>query len=86
IIYTILFIDAIILPIGTGNVYTAVTGRVLQAFGLEFFKKSVLTRLNKNHVPIYCFWINFFVSLVFLFKFPTWTALVNFLSSLVLFS
>ncbi|AEE87313.1 Amino acid transporter [Francisella cf. novicida Fx1] len=86
IIYTILFIDAIVAPLGTGNVYTAVTGRVLQAFGLEFFKKSVLTRLNKNHVPIYCIWINFFVGLVFLFQFPTWTALVNFLSSLVLFS
>ncbi|MDE4955351.1 APC family permease, partial [Francisella tularensis subsp. holarctica] len=54
IIYTILFIDAIIVPLGTGNVYTAVTGRFLQAFGLEFLKKSVLTMLNKNHVPIYC--------------------------------
>lgn len=86
IIYTILFIDAMVAPLGTGNVYTAVTGRVLQAFGLEFFKKSVLTKLNRNHVPIYCIWINFFVGLIFLFQFPTWTALVNFLSSLVLFS
>ena len=86
IIYTILFIDTMVAPLGTGNVYTAVTGRVLQAFGLEFFKKSVLTRLNKNHVPIFCIWINFFVGLIFLFQFPTWTVLVNFLSSLVLFS
>lgn len=85
-IYTVLFIDAMVAPLGTGNVYTAVTGRVLQAFGLEFFKKSALTRLNKNHVPVFCVWINFFVGLIFLFQFPTWTTLVNFLSSLVLFS
>lgn len=34
IIYTILFIDVIVAPLGTGNAYTAVSGRVLQAFGL----------------------------------------------------
>jgi len=85
-IYTVLFIDAIVAPLGTSNVYAAVSGRVLQAFGLEFFKKSLLTKLNKNSVPIFCIWINFFVGLVFLFQFPTWTQLVSFLSSLVLFS
>ncbi|MGQ4002615.1 APC family permease [Francisellaceae bacterium CB300] len=85
-IYTVLFIDAIVAPLGTSNVYAAVSGRVLQAFGLEFFKKSLLTKLNKNSVPIFCIWINFFVGLIFLFQFPTWTQLVSFLSSLVLFS
>ncbi|WP_150468180.1 APC family permease [Francisella sp. SYW-9] len=86
IIYTILFIDAVIAPLGTSNVFTAVTGRILQAFGLEFFKDSILTKLNKNNVPVFCIWINFFVGLIFLFQFPTWTTLVDFLSSLVLFS
>ena len=85
-IYTVLFIDAIVAPLGTSNVYAAVSGRVLQAFGLEFFKKSLLTKLNKNSVPVFCIWINFFVGLIFLFQFPTWTQLVSFLSSLVLFS
>jgi amino acid transporter len=85
-IYTVLFIDAIVAPLCTSNVYAAVSGRVLQAFGLEFFKKSLLTKLNKNSVPIFCIWINFFVGLIFLFQFPTWTQLVSFLSSVVLFS
>lgn len=85
-IYTVLFIDAIVAPLGTSNVYAAVTGRVLQAFGLEFLKKSILTKLNKHAVPVYCIWINFFIGLIFLLQFPTWTELVSFLSSLVLFS
>ncbi|KEI35699.1 amino acid transporter [Francisella sp. W12-1067] len=85
-VYTILFIDAMVAPLGTANVFTAVTGRILQAFGLEFFKESILTKLNKSSVPVFCIWINFFVGLIFLFQFPTWTQLVTFLSSLVLFS
>lgn len=45
-IYTVLFIDAIVAPLGTSNVYAAVTGRVLQAFGLEFLRHLYLQSLT----------------------------------------
>lgn len=85
-IYTILFVDAIIAPLGTANVYTAVCGRILLGFGREFFPKSFLVKLNKVNVPVVCLWLNMLLGACFLLPFPTWTELVNFLSSLVLIS
>jgi amino acid transporter len=85
-IYTILFIDAIVAPLGTANVYTTVTGKILFSIGREFFPYSWLTKINKNHAPYYALWINFFLGVCFLLPFPTWTQLVNFLSSLTLLS
>ena len=85
-IYLILFVDAVIAPMGTANVFTAVTGRILLGLGREFFPKSWLTKLNKAKVPALCLWLNLLIGICFLLPFPTWTELVNFLSSLVLLS
>lgn len=85
-IYIILFVDAVIAPLGTANVFTAVTGRILLGLGREFFPRSILTRLNKSNAPAICLWINMLLGICFLLPFPTWTELVNFLSSLVLLS
>lgn len=83
-LFTILFIDAIIAPLGTTNIYTAVTSRILYVVGKEVFPKSKLTKLNKNQVPIVALWINAVIGIIFLFPLPTWKELVNFLSSLVI--
>lgn len=82
-LFMILFIDAVISPLGTANVFTAVTARILQTVGLVFSWKK-LQKLNKNDVPIVALWINFFVALLFLVPTPTWAELVNFLSSLLM--
>mgnify|MGYP003396909627 CR=1 len=85
-IYVVLFLDAVVAPFGTANVYTTVTGKILLGFGKEFFPKSMITRLNKCSAPAVALWINFFLGALFLLPFPTWTQLVNFLSSLTLLS
>lgn len=85
-IYVVLFLDAVIAPFGTANVYTTVTGKILYGFGKEFFPKSIITRLNKCSSPAIALWINFVLGALFLLPFPTWSQLVNFLSSLTLLS
>lgn len=86
IIINILFIDAVIAPLGTANVYTAATSRVLYGLVKDFLPKSFLNKVNKFSAPVYCLWLNAIVGACFLMPFPTWQQLVDFLSSIVIFS
>ena len=86
IMYAVLFIDAIIAPLGTANVYTAITGRVLYGLATDFLPKSILTRLNSYSAPYVALWASALVGMCFLLPFPTWKDLVNFLSSVVVFA
>lgn len=85
-LFTILFIDAVVAPLGTTNVYIAGSARVLYGVGRGLFPKSKLVRLNNKNVPYVALWINAIVGILFLFPFPTWKELVNFLSSIVVFA
>jgi amino acid transporter len=86
ILFTVLFIDAISAPLGTANVFTAVTGRVLYGLGRDFFPNSFLTILNKYGAPQIALWISAIIGVGFLLPFPTWKELVDFLSSIMVFS
>lgn len=86
LIINVLFIDAVIAPLGTANVYTAVTARILYGLGKDFFPKSFLEKLNKFSAPTVCLWINALIGACFLMPLPTWQQLVDFLSSVVVFS
>lgn len=85
LIYVILFADAIVAPLGTANVYTAITGRTLYGLALDFMPKSFLVKLNKHNSPYICLWVSTTLGMCFLFPFPTWSELVDFLSSVVVF-
>ncbi len=86
ILFTILFMDAIIAPLGTTNVYVAVTSRILLGLGKDFLPNSWITKLNKNQSPEHCLWVNAFIAIIFLFPVPTWKELVSFLSSIAVFA
>lgn len=86
IMFTVLFIDAIIAPLGTANVYTAVTSRILLGLGKDFVPNSFLTKLNRFGSPAGCLWLNAIIGACFLLPFPTWAQLVSFLSSVVVFA
>lgn len=86
IIFIVLFIDAIMAPLGTANVYTAITSRILLSLARDFFPKSFFVKLNKNLSPAHCLWLNVVVGACFLLPFPTWQQLVDFLSSVVVFA
>lgn len=86
-IYVVLLINAIIAPMSTANVYTAVTARLLYAMTKIFYKKShLILHLNKNKVPIYCLWLNIALGVILLFVFPTWRAMMNFVSAITIFT
>jgi amino acid transporter len=85
-LFTILFIDAIIAPLGTTNVYIAVTARILYSLAKAIRPLSRLTHKNVNNSPVVALWVNGLIGVVFLFPFPTWKELVNFLSSIVVFA
>ncbi len=85
-IIAVLFVDAVIAPLGTANVYTAATSRILYGLAKDFFPDSALNKLNKFFSPANCLWFNAAVGAVFLLPFPTWQQLVDFLSSIVVFS
>jgi amino acid transporter len=86
IMYVVLFVDAIIAPLGTANVYTAITGRVLYGLATDFLPKSILTKLNSYSAPYVALWTSALVGMCFLLPFPSWKDLVNFLSSVVVFA
>jgi amino acid transporter len=52
----------------------------------DFFPKSSLVKINKFFSPANCLWLNAIVGVCFLLPFPTWQQLVDFLSSIVVFS
>ncbi|MBK2125716.1 APC family permease [Fangia hongkongensis] len=83
ILVKLLFIDAVVAPFGTGNVYAAVSARILNIIA-DKFSLRVLVRLNSHGTPANCVWFNFVIGLIFLLPFPSWTELVSFLSSLVM--
>jgi amino acid transporter len=86
VLFTLLFIDAVAAPFGTANVYTAITGRILLGLAQDFLPNTILTKLNKFSAPAICLWVNAILGACFLLPFPTWTQLVSFLSSIVVFA
>jgi amino acid transporter len=76
----------VIAPLGTANVYTATTSRILLGLVKDFFPQSFLNKLNKFSSPKNCLWVNAGIGACFLLPFPTWSQLVDFLSSIVVFS
>ncbi|MDI9358552.1 MAG: APC family permease [Phycisphaerales bacterium] len=84
--YVVLFIDAIVAPLGSANMYISGTSRILYNIGIDFKPHSWLTKLNKNNAPIYCLWLNALIGIIFLLPLPSWSTLVNLLSSLVIFT
>jgi amino acid transporter len=85
-LFVILLADAVIAPLGTTNVYIAVTSRILYSVGKEIWPNSALTKLNQHGSPVLALWLNAVIGIAFLFPFPTWRELMNFLSSVVVFA
>jgi len=78
---TLLFIDAVISPSGTGMTYTATTARML--YGMErngTLPKILGTVHPKWGVPRPAMWVNLAVSFLFLFFFRGWGALAAVIS------
>src|SRR5690348_2673651 len=70
---TLLFIDAVISPSGTGMTYTATTARMLYGMERNGTLPAILGRVHpKWGVPRPAMWVNLAVSFMFLFFFRGW--------------
>ncbi|OLZ11595.1 APC family permease [Sulfobacillus thermosulfidooxidans] len=78
----LIFADAIISPLGTGNVYMATTPRVLYALAQNRHVPKIFRKVDPlTGVPVSALTAGLIVGIIFLAPFPAWQALVAVASS-----
>ncbi|WP_029423153.1 APC family permease [Alicyclobacillus macrosporangiidus] len=81
---TLLLIDAVISPAGTGNIYLSGTGRVLYAWSNNRHFYSFFSKVDpKTGVPRAALWLSFILAIVWILpaQFDTWSKLVDAVTS-----
>jgi amino acid transporter len=78
---TILIIDAVISPAGTGLVYLGTSARISYALGEEETLPDQLTTVSKRGVPVYSILLAFVIGLLAFLPFPSWASLVGLVTS-----
>ncbi len=76
-----LYIDAAVSPLGAGFVFMTSTARVVYAMSQNGYLPKILTRTNKQALPIGALSLNFIVGIFLFLPFPGWQNMVNFLVS-----
>jgi amino acid transporter len=78
---TILFIDAVISPGGTGLIYTTATSRVSYGLARNGYFPEVFERTTKRRVPWFGLLTSFVVGCICFLPFPSWQSLVGLITS-----
>ncbi len=73
---TILLVDAVISPGGTGLIYLGTSARLSYALGEEEVISDKLTETNKRGVPVWSIVLAFVVGEIVFLPFPSWSSLV----------
>ena len=74
---TILLVDAVISPGGTGLIYLGTSARLSYALAEEEVITDKLTETNKRGVPIYSILLAFVIGELTFLPFPSWNSLVG---------
>ncbi|MDT4906882.1 MAG: hypothetical protein QOI69_123 [Pseudonocardiales bacterium] len=74
---TILLIDAVVSPGGTGLIYLGTSARLSYALGEEEVLPDRLTETNKRGVPMYSILLAFVIGEIVFLPFPSWQSLVG---------
>jgi len=82
----VLYVDAIISPLGTAFIYTTGSPRILMAAGEMGNAPSHMVRLNRHGVPWAGLVVSYIVGVVFFFPFPSWQKLVSAVSLITVLS
>ncbi len=77
----LLYLDAIISPVGTAYIYTASTARVNYAMSENGYMPHIMQKLNPHGSPMIAVMTNFCVGMIFFLPFPGWQTMVSFLVS-----
>jgi amino acid transporter len=78
---TILLVDAVVSPAGTGLVYVGTAARLSYALGEEEALPKGLTKVNKAGVPWYSILLAFAVGEIAFLPLPSWRSLVGLVTS-----
>jgi amino acid transporter len=74
---TVLYIDAVVSPAGTGLVYTATSSRLSYAMGHERALPRALAWISRRGVPLSSIILAFVVGEIAFLPFPSWQSLVG---------
>lgn len=81
ILLKLLYVNAVVSPLGAGLIYVTATARILYAMSKIGYVPKFLSRLNKQHFPIWAIAVNFGLGMLAFLPLPGWQAMVNFLVS-----
>lgn len=76
-----LIIDAVVSPSGTGWIYTGTSTRTLYAFATNGYLPEIFLKIGKTRIPTFSLIAALIIGFIFLLPFPSWYALVGFISS-----
>lgn len=83
---TVLYVDAVVSPAGTGLVYTTVTARITHAMSRNRNIPSDFERTSKEGAPWLGLVLAFIIGLIFFLPFPGWQKLVEFITAATVLS
>ena len=78
---TVLYIDAVVSPAGTGLIYTAAGSRVTYGLARNDYVHSVFGRLTRSRVPWAGVLLAFIAGCVCFLPFPSWQSLIGLITS-----
>lgn len=79
----LLYVNSIVSPLGAGLIYVTSTARIIYAMSRIGYVPKFLSRLNKQHFPVWAIAVNFLLGMLSFLPLPGWQAMVNFLVSAV---
>ncbi len=79
LICKLLYTNAVVSPLGAGLIYVTSTARILYAMSKMGFVPAFLSRLNRQHLPMWAIVVNFIFGMLSFLPLPGWQAMVNFL-------
>ncbi len=77
----LIYIDAVISPGGTGLLYVGTSSRLTFALARNRYIPAFFAALSARGVPVFAIAFSFIVGMIVFLPFPSWAALVGFISS-----
>jgi amino acid transporter len=78
---TLLVIDAVVSPAGTGLVYLGTSSRLSYGLGRNGYFPSIISKIDRRGVPIVSIIICFIIGMLVFLPFPSWSGLVGLVTS-----
>lgn len=82
----LLYVDAMVSPMGAGLIYVTSTSRIVYAMSKNNYLAKKLSSVNGQNFPMWAIGLNFIVGMLLFLPLPGWQNMVSFLVSAVVIS